>query len=103
MSSESWSGLAEAVGAIRAELQQAMKDGKDEDLKFTAGPVEMEFAVEIKKNGEARTKVMVLPWTAEVRGGLASTRTHRLKVTLQPVDLEGNDARISNTVDERPA
>lgn len=102
MSKEPWVGLADAVSAIRAELLQAMDEGRKERLQFRAGPVEMEFTVEVKKEGEGRAKVFVLPWTAEGRAAYASGNTNRLKVTLQPLDTDGTDARISAHDDERP-
>lgn len=104
MTDEPWAGLAEAVGAIRAELQQAIIDGKNSgrDLHFRAGPVEMEFAVEVKKDAQARTKVLVLPWSVEAKAGYGTGRTHRLKVVLQPIDEHGEDAQISASSTERP-
>ncbi|MER5917034.1 trypco2 family protein [Streptomyces sp. NPDC001982] len=102
MPEEPWAGLAEAVSAVRAELQQAMDEGERSALKFRSGPVEMEFAVEVKKFGEARAKVLVLPWSAEAKAGLNSGRTHRVKITLQPVDDTGADAQIGADVARRP-
>jgi hypothetical protein len=103
MAQEPWVGLAEAVAAIRGELQQAMDAGEGEKLKFRTGPMEMEFAVEVKRQVEGRLKVLVLPWTAEVKGAHGTARTHRVKVTLQPVDENGEDALISAFIDEEPA
>lgn len=102
MAAEPWAGLAEAVGAVRAELQTAMAEGKDQELRFTAGPVEMEFAVDIRRDGEARVKVFVLPWTAEAQGAVSQGTTHRLKIVLQPVDSAGADAIISADSPDRP-
>lgn len=99
---EPWAELGAAVSAVREQLQLAMEAGKDEQLKFRTGPVELEFAVEIRKEGEAKARVFVLPWNLEARGSLGSGRTHRVKLTLQPVDEHGRDARIVDPVTERP-
>ncbi|MEV4433143.1 trypco2 family protein [Streptomyces sp. NPDC049555] len=102
MSQEPWAELGETVGAIRAQLQQAMQDGRDEPLKFKVGPVELEMTVAVKKEAGARTKVFVLPWTGEADGRRTSERTHRITFTLQPVDADDEDAKISGTVDGLP-
>ncbi|WP_338775908.1 trypco2 family protein [Streptomyces sp. DG1A-41] len=64
MVSEPWAELSEAVGAIRAQLQQAMEEGAGNALAFRAGPVELEFSVEVRKEAGATAKVFVLPWSA---------------------------------------
>ncbi|MFE5586398.1 trypco2 family protein [Kitasatospora sp. NPDC056531] len=94
MSQEPWAELGETISAIRSELRQAMAAGEDEELKFRTGPVELEFSVEVKKEGSARTKILVLPWSAEVRGGGSTERVHRIKLTLQPV-LDGTGEEVT--------
>ncbi|MFC9602169.1 trypco2 family protein [Streptomyces niveus] len=93
-----WVGLADAVRGVRAELQAAMADGAGEDLRFEVGPVELEFAVDVRKEraGDASAKVYVLSFGA--KGSAAATSTHRLKFTLQPQDAHGNTAKISGNV-----
>ena len=93
----SWAELGETVSAIRAQLQQARDaaaaDGP-EGLKFRTGPVELEFSVEVRKEGEAKAKIFVLPLSAEARGANSGGTVHRLKITLQPVDAYDQDAKI---------
>ncbi len=95
MAQEPWVGLSETISAVRRELQEAMFAGAGEPLKFRTGPVELEFSVSVKKEGEARTRILVLPWSADAKGAIAADRMHRIKVTLQPEDSAGHDARIS--------
>ncbi|MCI3932040.1 trypco2 family protein [Streptomyces sp. AN091965] len=92
----SWAGLAEAIGAVRAELRRAEEAGRDENVRFRTGPVELEFSVDVRKEGEARAKVFVLPFGAEAKGARSTGATHRLKVTLQPVDGAGEDRVIGD-------
>ena len=70
MSQEPWAELGETVSAIRAQLQQALEEGKDEPLRFRTGPVELEFSVEVRKEGEAKARILVLPWSAEARAAV---------------------------------
>lgn len=102
MADEAWAGLAEAIGAIRAELQQAARDGARQEIQFRTGPVEVEFSVDVKKDGEARAKVLVLPFGAEAKAARSKGTTSRVKITLQPVDAEGADRRIADESGERP-
>ncbi|GAB1333218.1 hypothetical protein ACE1SV_75570 [Streptomyces sennicomposti] len=102
MPQEPWAELGETISAIRAELQSAMETGREEALKFRTGPVELEFTVEVKKDGGAKAKVFVLPWTVEAQGTASVGRTHRVKLTLQPVDGDDNDLRISADSPQRP-
>ncbi|MCD7440991.1 hypothetical protein K4B79_22540 [Streptomyces lincolnensis] len=102
MGQELWAELGETVSAIRAQLQQAMDEGVGHALQFRTGPVELEFSVEVRKEGEAKAKVFVLPWSAEARAAVSADAVHRIKLTLQPVDATGADARIHDQVPQRP-
>ncbi|GAB7109722.1 hypothetical protein JCM4814A_80370 [Streptomyces phaeofaciens JCM 4814] len=104
MPQEPWAGLSEAISAVRAELEQAMTDGQGHAIQFRTGPVEMEFAVDIKKDAQAGAKVSVLPWSAsaEAKAGYAAGSTSRLKITLQPVDEHGQDQKIGARSTQRP-
>lgn len=100
--SQPWVGLADAVKAIRAELQQASLDGQGELLKFDTGPVELEFTVDVTMDAKGKTKISVLPWSVQLEAGVASNHTQRLKVTLQPTREDGSRARISGHSTGRP-
>lgn len=73
MSQEPWAELGETVSAIRTQLQQALEEGRNEPLRFRTGPVELEFSIEVRKEGEAKTRILVLPWSAEARAGVESS------------------------------
>lgn len=101
--SQPWAELGETVSAIRAQLQQAMDEGSGKSLQFRAGPVELEFSIEVRKEGGAKAKVFVLPWSAEARGAVSADAVHRIKLTLQPVDVTGADARVHGSAQQRPS
>lgn len=103
MSDEPWAELGDTVSSIREQLQEAMERGEGERLRFRTGPVELEFTVAVRKEGGARTKVLVLPWTVEAKGQSAAERTHKVRITLQPVDEHGDDLRIAADSMNRPA
>jgi hypothetical protein len=102
LDNEPWAELADAVSAIRSQLEDAMERGQGEKVRFRTGPVEMEFAVDVRKDAEARAKVMVLPWGAEAKGGYTAGSTSRVRITLQPVDDTGDDLTINARSQSRP-
>jgi hypothetical protein len=98
-----WATLAQAIEGVRAELSEAMAAGEAEELRFDVGEVELEFTVEIRRDLEAKAGVAV--WVVEMGGSGARSdgSTHRLKVTLHPVDIAtGRSPRVADRVAELP-
>jgi Trypsin-co-occurring domain 2 len=86
--------LSDAIAEVRRELSLAIEEGTDSDVAFRAGPVELEFDVAFASTSGADASVRV--WVVSL-GAKRETRrsaTNRLKVTLTPVDREGNDQLI---------
>src|SRR5258708_24787335 len=92
---EPWAQLGDAISAIRAELQQAEHDGREQPLKLRTGPVELEFTVAVRAEGKGKAKVFVLPWALAAEADPSRERAHRIKLTLQPVNQHGHDNHIS--------
>jgi carbon monoxide dehydrogenase subunit G len=100
---QAWATLAEAIAGIRAELDEAMATGAGERLKFDVGPVELEFAVDVQRDAQAKAGVKV--WVVEIggSGGMSRNASHRIKVTLNPVDtVTGASARVGDQVEGLP-
>lgn len=99
-------GLAEAIQAVRAELRKAASCAADDDLKFRVGNVEVQFGVQIVREGNAQAGVKLWVLDAGMNGRLESSRTHSVTVTLTPGALmpDGHlaDLRISDQVDGLP-
>ena len=76
--------LAEVIGELRRELQQAMRAGEGEPLRFELGPVELEATVAVEKAGGGGAKVRF--WVLELGGDAkaSQTSTQRIKLALQP-------------------
>jgi Trypsin-co-occurring domain 2 len=76
--------LAEVIGELRRELQQAMTAGEGEPLRFELGPVELEATVAVEKGGGGGAKVRF--WVIELGGDakVGQTSTQRIKLALQP-------------------
>lgn len=87
--------LADAVAAIRDQLSEAAARGKDSDVIFEVGPLELEFTVELRKDAHAHGGIRALVVTAGTDAEAGRTRTHRVCVTLQPGTRTGGRLRIS--------
>jgi hypothetical protein len=88
--------LAEAIAAVREQLRRAQEEGADKDLRFRVGPVELEFDMVMSRTagGQGGLKVYVL--TLGAKGESTSGSTHRIKVTLQPIDPKtGKDWEVA--------
>ena len=77
--------LASAIDALRRELVAALEQGKDAEVRFALGPVELEFQVEIsyEAGGEAGVKFWVV--TLGGKGSRSSATTHTVRLRLSPV------------------
>jgi hypothetical protein len=88
--------LAEAIAAVREQLSRAQKEGADEDLRFRVGPVELEFDMVMSRTAGAQGGLKVYVLTLGAKGEWTSGSTHRVKVTLQPIDPRtGEDAKVA--------
>jgi hypothetical protein len=76
--------LAEVIGELRRELQQAMNVGEGEPLRFELGPVELEATVVVEKTGGGGVKVRF--WVLELGGDAQASQasTQRIKLAQQP-------------------
>ena len=103
--SDTVTGLAEAIGALRRELADAQRAGSGEDFRFRLGPVEMEFLVELTKEGSGEAGVKFWVVNAGAKGTVSRGTTHRLTLTLHPYDARtGTDAEVGSREEAgRPA
>ena len=85
--SEPWIGLSDAIAALRAELVTAMTAGQSEKLRFELGPVELEFTVDVHKDGSADAGIRWVVISFGARGSAGSAAGHRVKLVLQPKEI----------------
>ncbi|HET8681205.1 MAG TPA: trypco2 family protein [Micromonosporaceae bacterium] len=88
--------LGDAVAAVRQELLDAARRGVGQEIAFAVGPIEMEFAVELRADAKAKAgfKAWVLA-SAEVEAGVSRGRTHRVTITLTPKRRDGSDLLVA--------
>ncbi|MCT2583347.1 trypco2 family protein [Actinophytocola gossypii] len=87
--------LADAVSAVRDELLTAAARAAGADIEFVVGPVELEFALELRADTKAKAGFKAWVVSGDVEAGAARARTHRVKVTLTPRRAGGGDLLVS--------
>ena len=78
--------LADAVQAVRDQLIIAAGRSSGQDVAFEVGDIGLEFAVELRQEDKGGVKVKAWVVEAGVEGSDATTRTHRVSVTLRALD-----------------
>jgi Trypsin-co-occurring domain 2 len=94
--------LAQAIKDLRRELTSALEEGKGQSLRFKPGPVELdlEVAMTLEGGGKGEVKFWVVAIGAD--GKASRVGTHKIKLSLQPVDKEGREFLIRDEAIERP-
>ncbi|MEU9829363.1 trypco2 family protein [Micromonospora chersina] len=97
--------LADLVWQLRHELSRAMWAGEHTDLRFEAGPVELELTVAVEKANEPGVKARFLVLDVAAAARRSSATTQRISLTLHPrrADDPSRSPLISGTAgpDER--
>jgi hypothetical protein len=86
--------LADLIWQVRHELSRAMWAGERTDLRFEAGPVELDLTVAVERATQPGMKARLVVLDAEVGTRHASTVTQRVHLTLHP--------RIATAPDQSP-
>jgi hypothetical protein len=91
--------LGDAVAAVRRELLDAAARGAGSEVAFMVGPIELEFAVELRADAKAKLGFKAWVLTGDVEAGIARGRTHKVKVTMTPKQSNGSDLLIAADTD----
>jgi Trypsin-co-occurring domain 2 len=94
--------LADAVRALRRELQEAIRRGEGEELQFALGPIELELQLSVSK--ETGGEAGVAFWVITIGGKASRNRaeTHTVKLSLTPVTPSGASVLVADELPKRP-
>lgn len=98
--------LASAIRALRSELQEAIRAGEGEELRFALGPVELELQVQAACEGGGEAGIKFWLVSIGAKGGRSSEATHTLRVSLTPVRVgaygdQERDVLVASELEER--
>ena len=89
--------LADAVAVVRGDLLKAASKAQPDGLSFVVGPIEMEFAVELRRDAKAKLGFRAWVVSADAEGSVGNKGTHRVTFTLTPVQPDGKDLLVRGT------
>jgi hypothetical protein len=88
--------ITEAIEQLRSQLTAVQEGSKDARLRFVVTEAEMEFLVEVIKEGGGSGGVRLGLVSVSADGKLSKQNSHRLKLKLDVRDTEsGDQATIS--------
>ncbi|MFZ3324736.1 MAG: trypco2 family protein [Methylocella sp.] len=94
--------LAQTIEDLRSELLKALKEGETQPLHFRLKPIELELQLAITTSSGGKGGVRF--WVVELGANAEMKReaTHKLKLVLEPVGLNGEPYEISSLSAPRP-
>lgn len=87
-------GLSDAIGQVRDQLEKAIIEGARSPVAFRAGPVDLEFEVAFARTGGIGGGLQLSVLSFGAHGDRTASHTHRVRVSLTPVDRDGRDKLI---------
>jgi hypothetical protein len=94
--------LATAVATLRDQLTTARAARGDDDPRFVVGKVQVELAVEARRDLGGEGGVQFGVFTLKGKGGGSNKSTHRVVLELTPLDSAGASFEIHGDVPEPP-
>ncbi|WP_174855406.1 MULTISPECIES: trypco2 family protein [Streptomyces] len=88
-------GLAEVIGRIRGELEEARADAEGRDLGFAVENVSLTFTVQVHRTGSGRGGLRIGVVTAELGGSVDHQTTHQVQVDLKPELAGGERVKVN--------
>ncbi len=95
--------LAKAIQDLRAELLDAVQEGRGKELRFRLKPIELELSVVMTWTGEVHAGVKFWIVDLGAKGEGEQARTHKLKLVLEPTDADGGEFYVRDTASRRPS
>ncbi len=87
--------LAAAIGELRKQIIIATEQARDEKVRFRLGPIELELQIELEASAEIEGGVKAWVLSIGASGTERSTKTHRVKLTLEPRTASDGDVDVN--------
>lgn len=91
--------LSSAIAHLRKQLQEAIKEGEGQDLRFAVQEIEVEFQCTVKNEGGGKLGVKFWVINADAKGSIDKETIQTVKLKLLPINKEGKPTLLSS-IDE---
>jgi hypothetical protein len=93
--------LSDAIKQLRAELEEAQREGSDRAVRFLAKSVEVELSIVFKSEKEGGGGIKA--WFVDLSGKLhdSDEQSHKVKLVLEPVDRGGKPLPVNDRGHEK--
>src|SRR6266699_3728648 len=88
--------VADAIKELRAQLEEAQREGIGKDLRFLTRSVEVELAIVFKTEAEGGAGVKAWFLDVSAKAKAADETTHKVKLVLEPVGRDGKPTLVSD-------
>lgn len=98
--------LATAIRVLRQQLQDAVREGTGEELRFALGSVELELRVQVAHEGGGEAGIKFSLVTIGAKASSSSQATHTVRLSLTPVRVgaygdQNRDVLVASDLEER--
>jgi hypothetical protein len=91
-------GLVEAIGSLREELAKAVEEGKNQDIQFPVGNIDLEFQVGVTRDVRGGGKLRFWILELGVDSGYAAQTVQKVTISLGAVTAENGTVKIRRGV-----
>jgi hypothetical protein len=89
--------LTEAVQGLRDQLMSCVESSAGHQVKFEVEAIDLEFAVELRRDVNAKAGFKAWVTSADFQGGVAQNSSHRVSIKLRPKESgSGNPVEIGS-------
>lgn len=88
--------LVEVIKKLREDVTLAIRGGEGHAIRFNVNSIDVELQTVIKKEGNGGVKFEVLGIGANVGGKAEKATTHKIKLSLTPVDENAKNIKLSD-------
>ncbi len=88
--------LSNLIVELRRQLEEAQRQGQDQDIRFQIEDVELELQVTSSLEGGAKAGFKLWVIDAEATGKAVEQSVQKIKFKLKPMDTEGRPIDVSD-------
>jgi hypothetical protein len=93
-------GLVEAIASLREELAEAVEEGKNQDIQFPVGQINLEFQVGVTRDVRGGGKLRFWILELGVDAGYTAQTVQKVTISLGAGTAENETVKIRRGVEQ---